>query len=73
MAEIRKTYCGLCHPRCGLLMEMDNGRAVRVKGDPDHPVTRGMICPRGRLMIDHLYPPDRINYPLKRKGERGSG
>ncbi len=73
MTETRKTYCGLCHPRCGLLLEIENGRAVRVKGDLDHPVTRGMICPRGRLMIDHVYHPDRINHPLKRKGERGGG
>ncbi|MFH1488567.1 MAG: molybdopterin-dependent oxidoreductase [Pseudomonadota bacterium] len=73
MTETRRTYCGLCHPRCGLLLEMEDGRAVRVKGDPDHPITRGMICPRGRLMIDHLYHPDRINYPLKRMGDRGSG
>ena len=73
MTETRRTYCGMCHPRCGLILEMENGRAVRVKGDKNHPITRGMICPRGRLMIDHLYHPDRINYPLKRKGDRGSG
>jgi len=52
---------------------MENGKAVSVRGDKDHPVTRGMTCPRGHLMIDHLYHPDRINYPLKRKGARGSG
>ncbi|MEW6671614.1 MAG: molybdopterin-dependent oxidoreductase [Thermodesulfobacteriota bacterium] len=73
MSEIRRTYCGLCHPRCGLLMEIENGRAVGVKGDPDHPVTRGMICGRGRLMLDHLYHPQRLNHPLKRAGERGAG
>jgi len=54
-------------------MEIEGGRAVSVRGDTDHPVTKGFICSRGRLMIDHLYHPDRINYPLKRKGERGSG
>jgi thiosulfate reductase/polysulfide reductase chain A len=73
MTETRRTYCGLCHPRCGLVIEIEDGKAVSVKGDKDHPVTRGMICSRGRLMIDHLYHPDRINYPLKRTGERGSG
>jgi len=52
---------------------MDNGKAVAVKGDPDHPLTRGRVCERGRLMIDHLYHPDRVNHPLKRRGERGSG
>jgi thiosulfate reductase/polysulfide reductase chain A len=44
MAEIRRSYCGLCHPRCGLLLEMENGRIVKVKGDPDHPISRGRIC-----------------------------
>jgi thiosulfate reductase/polysulfide reductase chain A len=73
MTETRRSYCGLCHPRCGLLLEMENGRIVEAKGDPEHPVTRGRICARGRLMVDHVYHPDRINYPLKRKGERGSG
>jgi len=71
--ETRRTYCGLCHPRCGLLLEIENGRAVKVMGDPDHPITRGRICGRGKLMLDHVYHPDRINYPIKRKGERGGG
>ncbi|UCF92690.1 MAG: molybdopterin-dependent oxidoreductase [Desulfobacterales bacterium] len=73
MTETKRTYCGLCHPRCGLLLEIEGGRAVRVKGDANHPITRGMICGRGRLMIDHLYHPDRLNHPLKRTGARGAG
>ncbi len=73
MTETRRTYCGLCHPRCGLRLEIENGRAVKVSGDPEHPITRGRICGRGKLMLDHVYHTDRINYPLKRKGERGAG
>ena len=73
MSETRRTYCGLCHPRCGLQLEIENGRAVKVSGDPEHPISRGRTCGRGRLMLDHVYHPDRINYPLKRKGERGAG
>ena len=73
MGEFKRTYCGLCHPRCGILLEMENGRAVKAKGDPDHPVTRGAICGRGRLMPDHVHHPDRLNYPLKRVGARGEG
>ncbi len=73
MAETRRSYCGLCHPRCGLLLEIENGRIARVKGDPGHPISRGRLCARGSLMVDHVYHPDRINYPLKRKGEKGSG
>ena len=73
MKETRRSYCGLCHPRCGLLLEMEDGTVVGVKGNKDHPVTRGMICNRGRLMVDHLYHPERINFPLKRAGDRGAG
>jgi anaerobic selenocysteine-containing dehydrogenase len=73
MSETRRSYCGLCHPRCGLLLDVENGKIVGVKGDPEHPITRGRICARGSLMADHVHHPDRINYPLKRKGEKGSG
>ena len=73
MTEIRRSYCGLCHLRCGLLLEVEKGRIIRAKGDREHPITRGGICSRGSLMPDHVHHPDRINYPIKRKGERGSG
>ena len=73
MVEIRRSYCGLCHPRCGTLLHIEDGKVVKVTGDPDHPITRGAICERGRLMQDHIYHPQRLNYPLKRTGERGQG
>ena len=73
MDEIRRSYCGLCHPYCGTLLHCKDEKVVKVTGDPDHPVTRGAICERARLMPDHLYHPDRLNYPLKRIGEKGGG
>ncbi len=73
MSDVKRSYCGLCHPRCGLLLEVENGRIVGVKGDPEHPITRGRICARGSLTAEHVHHPDRINYPIKREGERGSG
>lgn len=57
MDKIRRSYCGLCHPRCGTLLHYENGKVIKVTGDPEHPVTKGAICERGRLMVDHLYPP----------------
>jgi anaerobic selenocysteine-containing dehydrogenase len=51
---------------------IEDGRAVKVEGDPDHPISRGRLCARGRLLVDHLYHPARLNYPLKRLGERGA-
>jgi thiosulfate reductase/polysulfide reductase chain A len=67
MDEVRRSYCGLCHPRCGTLLHFKDDRVVKVTGDPDHPVTRGAVCERSRLM------PDRLNYPLKRIGDKGGG
>ncbi|MFC2067799.1 molybdopterin-dependent oxidoreductase [Chloroflexota bacterium] len=72
-SKVRKGWCGPCHRRCGLLVYFDGDQAVKVKGDPKHPVNRGAICQRGRLILEHLYHPDRLNYPLKRNGNRGQG
>ncbi len=73
MEKIVRSYCGLCHPRCGTLLHIEDGKVVKVTGDPDHPISRGVICERGRLMQDHIYHPDRLNYPLKRIGKKGEG
>lgn len=70
---VRKGWCGPCHTRCGLLLEFRGNRAVKVKGDPECPINRGAICGRGRLILEHLYHPDRLNYPLKRSGAKGEG
>jgi anaerobic selenocysteine-containing dehydrogenase len=72
-SETRKTWCGLCHTRCGLLLEFEDGRAVAVRGDPEHPTNRGQTCRRGRMMLEHLYHEDRLDQPLRRVGDRGSG
>jgi anaerobic selenocysteine-containing dehydrogenase len=55
------------------LLHIENDRVVKETGDPDHPLTRGAICERGRLMADHVHHPQRLNYPLKRAGEKGGG
>ncbi len=73
MNKVVRSYCGLCHPRCGTLLHYEGDKVVKVTGDPDHPINRGAICERGRLMVDHLYHPQRLNYPLKRVGEKGEG
>lgn len=71
--EIRKGWCGPCHMRCGSLVEIENGIATSVRGDPDNPMNRGALCGRGKLILEHLYNPDRLNYPLKRTGSKGQG
>ena len=71
--EIRKGWCGPCHVRCGMLVQFEGGQAVAVKGDPDNPLNRGALCERGQLILEHLYNPARLNYPLKRARQRGAG
>ena len=56
-----------------MLAWVQDGRIVRVSGDPDHPVTRGAICGKAARYTERLYSPDRVLYPLKRVGKRGAG
>ena len=59
-----------CHPvGCGLQLHVKDGKLVSVEGDPEHPVTRGALCPRCLAIKDVIYHPDRIYKPLKRAPE----
>jgi thiosulfate reductase/polysulfide reductase chain A len=71
--RIVKTVCSLCYACCGILAHVRNGEVVKIEGDPDHPNSRGALCPKGLSGIELLYHPDRLNYPLKRVGNRGEG
>src|SRR5262249_53170877 len=62
-----------CPDTCGVVTEVEDGRAVRFAGDPDHPVTRGWLCAKVRPYLDHVYHPDRLLYPLRRIGPKGGG
>ncbi|ATW23643.1 molybdopterin-containing oxidoreductase family protein [Candidatus Formimonas warabiya] len=73
MTEIRKVACHYCHMNCGMLAYVEDGVVTKVAGDPEHPYNLGAQCPRGVSTLEHLNHPNRINYPLKRIGERGSG
>jgi len=71
MGTVSRGWCGPCHHRCGLKIDFDGDKAIKVTGDKEHPLSRGFICARGRTILEHLYHKDRVNFPLKRKGERG--
>ena len=70
--RIVKTLCAGCVGRCGVLAHVQNGRVVKLEGDLDHVYSKGNICAKGLSFIQALYNPNRIKYPLKRVGERGS-
>ena len=73
MHEIRRTYCDLCHARCGVLLHLEDGRPIKCEGDPSHLVSRGRLCPRGEVLLTHLDNKERLDYPLRRVGARGAG
>jgi anaerobic selenocysteine-containing dehydrogenase len=69
------TTCFNCEACCGLLAYVDKetGEIRKLEGNPAHPASRGRNCAKGPATLTQVYDPDRILYPLKRGGPRGSG
>ena len=67
------SMCEMCVWRCGLLAKVKDGRVVKLEGNPDHPHSRGNLCPRGQSGLMNTYDPDRVLTPLIRVGARGEG
>ncbi|MFY0686011.1 MAG: molybdopterin-dependent oxidoreductase [Cyclobacteriaceae bacterium] len=65
--EWKKTPCRFCGVGCGLLVGLDKGKAVAVKGDPKSPVNKGLCCVKGYHSVLSLYGKDRLTKPLVRK------
>ncbi len=62
-----KSACPLnCWDSCGFVVEVENGKVVKIDGDKDHPITKGKICGRGRMLETRTNSDDRILYPLKK-------
>ena len=61
------TVCGECSAGCGTLVRTREGRAVKIEGNPEHPVNRGGLCVRGQSSLQGLYNPDRIPGPQRRR------
>lgn len=62
-----------CPDTCAFLYHVEDGQLVEVTGDPDHPMTRGGLCVKLKNFAEHHYNPDRLLYPMKRSGPKGSG
>ena len=65
------SYCELCFWGCGVLAHVKDGRVTKITGNPRHPLSRGMLCPRGAGATGQLYDPDRLRRPLVRRAKRG--
>lgn len=89
VATWKPSICTLCPAGCGLLVRVMQGDAEilrngergvlamglakKIEGNPAHPVNKGALCPRGQAGLQVTYHPDRLQHPLVRTGERGSG
>ena len=60
-----------CPDACSVLITIDDGRATKIQGDPEHPVTRGFLCAKVAKYLDRVYSPDRVLYPMRRVGPKG--
>ena len=69
-----KAVCPLdCPDTCSMVVTVEDGVAVDLRGDADHPFTRGFLCQKMASYLDRVYSPDRLVHPLKRVGPKGSG
>jgi anaerobic selenocysteine-containing dehydrogenase len=72
--QVRHSVCALdCPDTCSLLVNVDDGAASKLRGNPDHPVTRGFLCGKVAQYLEREYSPDRLLYPQKRIGKKGEG
>jgi anaerobic selenocysteine-containing dehydrogenase len=62
-----------CPDTCATITEVRDGEAVRFYADPEHANTQGWLCAKVRPYLERVYAPDRLLYPLRRVGPKGSG
>lgn len=74
MTEVRHSVCALdCPDCCSLLINVNDAKGSRLRGDPNHPITRGFLCGKVAQYLDREYSPDRLLHPQKRIGAKGEG
>ncbi len=64
------TVCAMCPSGCGLRVRVVNGNAVKVEGNPLHPLNQGVCCPKGQSSLEALYSPERLAQPMRRKASK---
>ncbi len=62
-----------CPDTCATLVTVEEGRATRIQGDPDHPFTQGFLCTKVNRYLERTYHAERVLKPLKRVGPKGKG
>jgi len=73
MTTIRTVCAHDCPDQCSLIATVEDGRIVRVQGDPEHPMTAGFACAKVNREHEMVHSPERVLRPLRRIGQKGSG
>lgn len=73
LATVRAVCPHDCPDTCGLVVTVRDGRAVDLRGDKEHPFTRGFLCQKVSHYLDRVYHKDRLLYPMRRVGKKGEG
>jgi anaerobic selenocysteine-containing dehydrogenase len=74
MPQVVYTACPHdCPDACSVLVTVEDGRAVRIGGNPEHPVTRGFLCAKVSKYLERVYSPERLLYPMRRVAPKGVG
>ena len=73
MTTIRTVCAHDCPDQCSLIATVEDGRIVRVQGDPEHPMTAGFACAKVNREHEIVHSPERVLRPLRRIGQKGSG
>jgi len=72
--NVVKNVCPLdCPDTCSMLVTVEDGRAIDLRGDPDHSFTRGFLCQKMARFLERVYSPDRLLEPMRRVGRKGEG
>ena len=73
-ARVHKVVCPHdCPDTCVMTVRVENGRAVDLRGDPEHRFTQGFLCAKVNRYLERVYSPERILHPLRRVGKKGEG
>ena len=56
----------MCINSCGIEATVEDGKLVKVEGMKEHPISEGVLCPRGEALVEWVYSPDRLQYPMKK-------
>ncbi len=71
MGDVKKvrTACRQCHGGCGVIAHVQNGKVIKVEGDPESPISHGTLCSKGLSVTQMAYHPDRILHPMRKTAQ----